>query len=126
MAFVLDASSLLAFLHDEPGANQVKSVLPGARVGAVNWAEVMQKSLQRQANVEGMRQEFEGAGLIFVPFTSIQGEIAAQLWEKTRSAGLSLADRACLALAIDCNLSLLTADRAWSKLDLDLDIQIIR
>ena len=51
MTLVLDASSLLAFLHDEPGADRVWSVLSGARVCAVNWSEVVQKSLRRQLNL---------------------------------------------------------------------------
>jgi len=123
---VLDASSLLAFLHDEPGADQVWSTLPGALVGAVNWSEVVQKSLQRQADITGMRLEFVEAGLLFVPFTPEHAEIAALLWEKTRALGLSLADRACLALAIERQVPVLTADRAWSALRLDLDIQFIR
>ena len=126
MALVLDASSLLAFLHDEPGADKVWSTLSGALVGAVNWSEVVQKSLQRQADITGMRQEFVEAGVLFVPFTAEQAEIAAQLWEKTRALGLSLADRACLALAIERKVPVLTADRAWSALSLDLDIQFIR
>ena len=126
MALVLDASSLLAFLHDEPGADKVWSKLSGALVGAVNWSEVVQKSLQRQADITGMRQEFVEAGVLFVPFTAEQAEIAAQLWEKTRALGLSLADRACLALAIERKVPVLTADRAWSALSLDLDIQFIR
>ncbi|MHB1271457.1 MAG: PIN domain-containing protein [Rhodanobacter sp.] len=126
MARVLDESSLLAFLHDEPGADQVWSALSGTMVCAVNWSEVVQKSLQRQADITGMRQEFAEAGVVFVPFTAEQAEIAALLWDKTRAFGLSLADRACLALAMERQLPILTADRAWSGLSLDLDIQFIR
>lgn len=126
MTLVLDASSLLAFLHDEPGADRVWAALSGAMVSAVNWSEVVQKSVQRQADITGMRQEFAQAGVVFSPFTAEQAEIAALLWEKTRYLGLSLADRACLALAMERQLPILTADRAWSGLDLDLDIQLIR
>lgn len=126
MSLVLDASSLLAFLHDEPGADRVWSVLSGAMVCAVNWSEVVQKSLRRQADITGMRQEFAEAGVSFMPFTAEQAEIAALLWDKTRHHGLSLADRACLALAMERQLPILTADRAWSALSLDLDIQLIR
>lgn len=88
MTLVLDASSLLAFLHDEPGADRVWSVLAGAMVCAVNWSEVVQKSLRRQVDIAGMRQEFAEAGVIFMPFTQEQAEIAALLWEKTRHHGL--------------------------------------
>jgi PIN domain nuclease of toxin-antitoxin system len=126
VTLVLDASSLLAFLHDESGSERVRSALAGALVSAVNWSEVVQKSLQRHVNVSGMRQEFIEVGVIFIPFTEEQAEIAAYLWNKTRHHGLSLADRACLALAIERKRSILTADRVWSELGLDLDILLIR
>jgi len=126
VTLVLDTSSLLAFLHDEPGADRVWSALSGAMVCAVNWSEVMQQSLRRQADITGMRQDFAEAGVTFMPFTDEQAEIAARLWKKTRGHGLSLADRACLALATERRLPILTADRAWSELRLDLDIQLIR
>ena len=126
MTLVLDASSVLAFLHDEPGADRVWSVLSEAMVSAVNWSEVVQKSLRRRVDITGMRQEFAQAGVVFVPFTAGHAEIAALLWDKTHHLGLSLADRACLALAMERQVPILTADRAWSGLDLGLDIQLIR
>lgn len=126
MTLILDASSLLAFLHDEPGAERVRSALAGALVSAVNWSEVVQKSMQRQADVSGMRQEFVEVGVIFIPFTEEQAEIAAYLWDKTRHHGLSLADRACLALAMERKRPILTADRVWSELGLDLAFLLIR
>lgn len=126
MTRVLDASALLAFLHGEPGAHRVEPVLDGALVSAVNWAEVFQKSLSRQADVTGMREDFAEVGVIFEPFTPEQAEIAAQLWGQTRRHGLSVADRACLALALDRKAQVLTADRAWSEIELDLDIEMVR
>lgn len=126
MAIVLDASSVLAFLHNELGAEQVRSALLGSLVGAVNWSWVMQKSQQRNVVVTGMQLDFVLASVIFVPFTVKHAEIAAQLWEKARALGLLLADRACMALALERQLPVLTADRAWSQLGLGLDIQVIR
>lgn len=126
MTLVLDASALLAFLHDEPGADCVQRVLEGAVVSAVNWAEVVQKSLQRKANVTGMREEFSRIGVVFEPFTPEQAEIAAHLWETTRRYGLSLADRACLALALERKVPVLTADRTWDELGLGVKIQRLR
>ncbi len=126
MSVVMDASALLAFLHEEPGGDQVSPVLDGARVSAINWSEVLQKSLQRAANTDGMQQEFASIGVIFEPFTAGQAEIAARLYAQTRKHGLSLADRACLALAMEHGLPVMTADRAWASLGLDIDIQVIR
>lgn len=123
---VLDASALLAFLHDEPGGNMVSEVLDGAQVSAVNWSEVLQKSLRRQVAIDGMQQEFMDVGVVFEPFTAAQAGRAAQFWVEARRQGLSLADRACLALASELNAAVFTADSAWSALDLDIDIRLIR
>ncbi len=126
MSVVLDASALLAFLHGEPGGERVSVVLEGACVSAVNWSEVLQKSLQRNVDIEGMQQEFIDTGVRFEPFTPGQAEIAAKLFAQTRNRGLSLADRACLALAVDKGLPAMTADRAWSRLELAVKIEVIR
>ena len=126
MTTVLDASALLAFLHDEPGGDRVASALDGGCMSTVNWSEVLQKSLQRGVDVRGMQQEFMDVGLVFEPFTAQQAELAAQLWESSRRHGLSMADRACLALARDKALPVLTADRAWSQLDLDIEVRSLR
>ena len=126
MSVVLDASALLAFLHEEPGGEAVSPVLEDALVSTVNWAEVLQKSLRREVDVEGMQQEFMDVGVIFEPFTPRHAEIAARLWLRTRAHGLSLADRACLALAMDRALPVLTADRQWLKPGFEMDIRLIR
>jgi PIN domain nuclease of toxin-antitoxin system len=123
---VLDASAVLAFLHTEPGHERIRKTLDTAHVSTVNWAEVLQKSLRRQVDVAGMQEEFAEIGVTFEPFTPRQAEITAHLWDKTRQFGLSLADRACLALAIEKEAVVLTADRAWAGLDLGIEIQLVR
>lgn len=126
MRQVLDASALLALLHREPGADQVEATLDGALISTVNWAEVVQKTVARNVAVDGMREELLGTGVGLEVFTDRQSEIAGKLWLDTRRMGLSLGDRACLALALDKALPVLTADRKWKKLRLDVAIQTIR
>lgn len=126
MIFVLDASAVLAYLHEEPGTERVASVLEDALVSTVNWSEVLQKSLWQQADIVGMQEEFEEVGVIFKPFTTSQAELAAALWEPTKQHGLSLADRACLALAIESKATVITADQAWKHLNLEIEIQFLR
>lgn len=126
MSAVLDASALLAYLHEEPGGEQVSGELEGARISTVNWSEVLQKSLHRDVDISGMAQGFADIGLHFEPFSPEQAEIAARLWLNTRRQTLSLADRACLALAQDKGLPILTADRAWSELNLAIELRVIR
>ena len=126
MSVVLDASALLAFLHEEPGGERVSPVLEGAYVSAINWSEILQKSLQRGVNIDGMQQEFTEVGVIFEPFTPEQAETAARMFTRTCNFGLSLADRACLALAADKGARVMTADRAWRGIGLDIEIELIR
>lgn len=126
MSRVLDASAVLAFLHVEPGAERVRDLLDGAVVSTVNWAEVIQKALHRDVDVTGMHVDFTDLGVEFAPFTPAQAERAAALWQTTRERGLSLADRACLALAIDRQTAVVTADRTWGDLALGIDVELLR
>ncbi len=121
----MDASALLALLHNEPGTETVEPALDGALVSTVNWAEVIQKALKRNVDVSGMQEAFGEVGVQFEPFTSAQAEVAAHLWERCRSQGLPFADRACLALATERNLPVLTGDRAWAGLDLGIEIRLL-
>lgn len=126
MSTVLDASAVLAYLHREPGWEMVRGVMAEACMGAVNWSEVAQKTAQRSLDVTVTRVLLEDLGLIIVPFSASQAEISARLWETTRAYGLSLADRACLALGLERKAAVLTADRVWTGLGLDVDIRLLR
>jgi PIN domain nuclease of toxin-antitoxin system len=122
----IDASALLAYLHQEPGWDLVQSALAGGCIGAVNWSEVALKANRKGLDVPRIRGLLQDMELSIVPFTPEQAETAAALWPATKAQGLSLADRACLALALDRKLPVLTADRVWSDLGLDIDIRLIR
>lgn len=128
MSMALDASALLAYLHDEPGADKVDAVIGDSLISTVNWSEVVQKSLSRGIATEGLREDIEILGVSIEIFTLEDAECAASLWSITRTFGLSLGDRACLAFAIRKQVPVLTADRAWLNLasTLKIDIQIMR
>ncbi|KGF73765.1 twitching motility protein PilT [Neosynechococcus sphagnicola sy1] len=126
MTVVLDASALLAYLKAEPGGDLVDGVLAESVISSVNWAEVIQKSIAASVNVDGMLDDLEALGLVVEPFTPEDGEMAGRLWEQTRQAGLSLGDRACLSLGLRLGVNVLTADHAWTALNLSLDMQVIR
>ncbi len=123
---VLDASALLALLRKEPGADTVSSVLRRSVVSSVNWSEVFQKALVWDIEVRNIREGLEALGLHILPFTAQMAEEAARLWANTKQAGLSLGDRACLGLALNLRLPVLTSDRAWAVLDLATEVQVIR
>lgn len=126
MKWVLDASALLAYLHGEPGDARVREAIDAAGICAVNWSEVIQKALAAQVDVRGMREDLTQLGLTILAYTPVQAELAGRLWSDTRELGLSLADRACLALALDASVPVLTADRVWKKLALGVDIELLR
>ena len=126
MTTVLDASALLAFLQNEPGCDQVEAALTETVICSVNWAEVIKKSIAAAVDVNGMREDLEALGLRIVPFSAEEAEIAAQLWQKTRQAGLSLGDRACLSTGIRLDAPVLTADKIWATLNLPVAVRCIR
>lgn len=125
-SYVLDASALLALLHSEPGGEIVEDLLAAAVISSVNWSEVVQKALDRQADPEGMRQDIEALGLAILPFTTELAERTARLRQPTQHLGLSLGDRACLALAAELGLPAVTTDRVWKDLEVDVEIRAIR
>ena len=84
MTVVLDASALLAYLLQEPGAELVDGLLSDARMTSVNWAEVVQKSLSADVDVQGMREELQALGMKVEPFLAADGEKAGQLWPQGR------------------------------------------
>ncbi|MGA1263089.1 MAG: type II toxin-antitoxin system VapC family toxin [Prochlorothrix sp.] len=123
---VLDASALLAFLLDEAGATVVDEQLSEAVISTVNWAEVLQRLQRHGADTKGVQEDLQALGLDFIPFEIDNAAFTASLWEKGRKQGLSLGDRACLALGVRLNCFVLTADRVWPLVFPDLPIQVIR
>ena len=111
--FVLDASALIATLGDEPGGEQVEPLLEGAVVSSVNWAEVLQSYEAAGLPLAGRREQIESLGVIMHPFDSRQAELTAGLYSRTRKAGLGIADRACLALALDLDARFRTAQSGF-------------
>jgi ribonuclease VapC len=123
---VLDASALLAFLFDEPGADEVRKAVTDTVVLTVNWSEVCQWLLQRGAVPDRARAGLNEAGLEFEPLSVADAESAARFRADTLEAGLSLADRCCLAFAVRLRRPVLTADASWAEVDVGADVRLIR
>lgn len=123
---VLDASALLAHIGAEPGGEVVAQYLESAIISSVNWAEVVQRVLRWGMSKDRVREDLAASGLEIVSFAALDAEAAAMLQIPTRSLGLSLGDRACIALAQRLQLPILTADRAWRQLSTGVDITVIR
>ncbi|MEA3031333.1 MAG: hypothetical protein QOJ53_1912 [Sphingomonadales bacterium] len=123
---VLDASALLAVMLEERGAEKVRELLPGAIVGAVNLAEVVAKLQERGAPDENIDRNIARLNLPVIPFDAAQAMAAGKLRVRTRGAGLSLGDRACLALALARGLPAVTTNRGWAALDIGAKVIVAR
>ena len=123
---VLDASALLAFLNQEPGSEVLESLLSHSFISTVNLAEVITKLEERGLWTEQSQTDLEALGMVIVPFDLKQAVIAGKLRSLTKPFGLSLGDRACLALGTQLNLPVLTTDRIWTQLAISIRIQVLR
>ena len=126
MSFVLDASVLLAIVSDEPGADTALELSRQANLSWINAGEVLTKVVDRGGSIDDAMELFTGLNLTFHPFGEVDAIVVAELRPLTRSLGLSFGNRACLALGRRLALSVLTAEKRWPELDLDIDIRLIR
>lgn len=124
--FCLDASALLAVLHKEEGYELVQSNLRSCAISTVNVCEVVQRGAREGIDTSSYSELLERLGVTVVPFENRDAIVAGQLISFTFKHGLSLADRACIALALREGLSALTSDRAWANLELGIEILLIR
>lgn len=129
---VLDASALLAYLGDEAGADIVETALmQGAVMNAVNWAETLSKLAERGQSPDDVTHRLTTQGLLntALQIQSLDAALASEIAKlrlPTRSFGLSLGDRACLALALQRQLPAITSDREWANLNIGVSIRLIR
>ena len=123
---VLDASALLAFLFREPGHELVAPHLEDCCLSTMNLSEVIGRFVRDGHDAEAVLNKLLTAPIEIVPFTAQQAGVAALLLPLGKPLGLSLADRACMALAMTRNVPVLTADAVWQELDLPIEIKLIR
>ena len=123
---VLDASALIAFIRNEPGADKVAAVLSGSCISAVNLEETLSKMIQYGNPLEAVSYQIERLRIPVIAFDAEQARIASSMWKSTRSIGISLGDRACLSLALKFGVPALTTERDWSKIDVGVRVEKIR
>lgn len=122
----LDASALLAFLFREPGHERVAEALGEACISAVNLSEVLGRFARDGHDPLKVLAQIRISPLEIVPFGSDHAALAASLVPLVRNKGLSLGDRACLALAASRGIPALTADRSWADVDVGVVVGLIR
>jgi PIN domain nuclease of toxin-antitoxin system len=124
---VLDASALLAILNQEPGAETLTpELLSAAAVSTVNLAEVHSKLVSRGLRADDAWEAALSPIREPVSFTAEHARLVGDLVAQTRPLGLSLGDRACLALGLSLKSPIYTADKSWKKLKVGARIHVIR
>jgi PIN domain nuclease of toxin-antitoxin system len=123
---VLDASALIALLRKEPGEEKVAAVLTRSCISSVNIAETYGKMVQYGKRLEDVAYQVERLRIPVIPFDAGLARIAASLWEITRPVGLSLGDRACLALALHTGAAAFTTAKEWLTCDVGAKVVNIR
>ncbi|HZC00730.1 MAG TPA: PIN domain-containing protein [Gammaproteobacteria bacterium] len=122
----LDASALLAFMFRESGHEQVAEVIEESCLSTVNLAEVLGRFVRDGHNSAAVLTRLQSMAIELVPLSVSHAALIAEMLPKTQALGLSLGDRACLALAAAREIPALTADQPWVKADIGIGIQLIR
>jgi ribonuclease VapC len=123
---VLDSSAILALLNNEPGASAVEAVLDDALVSTVNYAEIISKLVERGSTSAQAQSALGAIVLTTADFDIALAQRAGALRAETMRRGLSLGDRACLALAEREGVPALTSDRSWVGAASGIDVRLIR
>ena len=123
---VLDASAILALLNQEKGFEEVQEVLGSAIVSSVNLAEVVTRLALIGMPVRDIKEVLGLLSLEIVPFDDKQAMLAGLMATETKPLGLSLGDRACLAVGLAYDLPVITADRNWTSLKTDVRVNTLR
>jgi ribonuclease VapC len=122
----VDASSLLAVLLKECGADVVEERVGGAALSAVNYSEVLKKAVEKGGTLEEAASAVRSLGLEIIPFEEWNAADAARLYPESKSKGLSFADRACLSLAIELDAPLYTSDQRLADVNVPIGVVLIR
>lgn len=125
LSLVVDTSALMALVRDEPGADVVESAIGNATASAVIFAECLGKLALLGYDPVGVERRLLKGGLLIAPVDGASVGGVVSLYALARK-NVSLADRFCLALGLERNWPIMTADRPWADLGLPVELRFIR
>ncbi|KAB2876029.1 MAG: type II toxin-antitoxin system VapC family toxin [Bauldia sp.] len=123
---VLDASVVLAAILEEPGHEVMLELRDAALMSAVNLAEARTRLIDHGYDRQSIDTSIGLLNIKVIDFDTELAVMSAELRPATRAAGLSLGDRACLALALKLGAVALTADRAWAGIETAVEVRVVR
>jgi PIN domain nuclease of toxin-antitoxin system len=126
-SIILDSSAVIALLKGEPGHNEVRNHVKRAVISAVNMTEVATYLARAGSTLSEVQQIINRLPIQIIPFDESFVAVTGILYQQTKNLGLSLGDRACLALGLFKKLPILTSDRVWEKLNIhEIEVRLIR
>lgn len=123
---VCDTSAVIAALRDEPGGDRVLAQIADSVMSAVNFSELVTYAARTGSDVDELRTDLAALGVTVHAFDEDMAMVAGRLVEHTKPLGLSLGDRACLALGLALGAPIITTDRSWARLNIGAMIEVIR
>lgn len=119
---VLDASAIIAVIRRETGHEAVLKYLPEGVISAVSISEVLSCARKAGADIKMVQSFLDRLGLGCLPFDGNQAAIASSVLDENSMSELKFADRACMALAIDRSLPVVTGNADWLSVDVGLEV----
>jgi len=125
---VLDTSAVLAYLFEETGADTVTPIFESgaAIISSANYAETASKLFDLKMPADAIQAALDNLEMECIPFSEQQAFISGKLRLVSKEYGLSLGDRACLALGIDSKCAVYTADKVWAEVPAKCEVVLIR
>ncbi|MGB4115714.1 MAG: type II toxin-antitoxin system VapC family toxin [Polaromonas sp.] len=127
MIHVMDSSALLAVTKGEKGAETVMELIEAndCVISSVNMAEVATRMLDLGLPLNELKRALGLFNMDVIDFNEVQAMACAELRPLTKSAGLSLGDRACLGLAKLMDATAVTSDRPWMAIAEAVGVKVL-
>jgi len=124
---VFDSSAFIALLAKEKGFETIQTHLRNAVISSVNVAEIYKYCIDVQKLTESECQDIIAmSGIKIIDFDEKQSLITAKIYPTTKKYGLSIGDIACVSLAIINNCPIITCDRIWKNIKLNVEFIMVR